>query len=111
MLDPLRLLVDLVPGDPEDVGEEALDHPVALDDVGRVLAAGLGEFERFVGFALDVAVADQAADHLVDGGGRELHRAGDVGPGHRQSGLVDPEHDLEVLLLGDRRGSLHRPRY
>ena len=49
VLDPLGLLVDLVPGDAEDVGEEALDHPVALDDVGRVLAAGLGEVERFVG--------------------------------------------------------------
>ena len=39
VLDPLRLLVHLVPGDAEDVGEEALDHPVAADDVAGVLAA------------------------------------------------------------------------
>ena len=32
VLQPLGLLVDLVPGDPEDVGEEALDQPVAADD-------------------------------------------------------------------------------
>ena len=41
VLDPLGLLVDLVPGDAEHVGEEALDHAVAADDVAGVLAAGL----------------------------------------------------------------------
>src|SRR6202012_3836027 len=35
---------------------------------------------------------------------RQLHRAGDVGTGHRQARLVDPEHRLEVLLL--RHGCL-----
>ena len=45
VLDPLGLLVDLVQGMP-DVGEEALDHPVAADDVGGVLAAFLGEGQR-----------------------------------------------------------------
>ena len=109
VLDPLGLLVDLVPGDPEDVGEEALDHPVAADDVAGVLASGLGEGKRFVRVALDVAVVDQPADHLVHGRRRELHRAGDVGAGHRQPGLLEPEHDLEILLLGDGRVGRHRP--
>ena len=104
MLDPLRLLVHLVPGDVQHVGEEALDHPVAADDVGGALAAVLGEGQRFVLVALDVAVLDQAADHFVDGRRRQLHRAGDVGTGHRQARLVDPEHRLEVLLL--RHGCL-----
>ena len=104
VLDPLRLLVDLVPGDVQHVGEEALDHPVAADDVGGALAAVLGEGERFVLVALDVAVLDQPADHFVDGRRRQLHRAGDVGTGHRQARLVDPEHRLEVLLL--RHGCL-----
>jgi hypothetical protein len=103
VLDPLGLLVDLVPGDVEDVGEEALDHPVAADDVAGVLAARLGEGERFVLFPLDVAVVDQPADHLVHGRRRELHRAGDVGARHRQPGLLQPEHDLQVLLLRDGR--------
>jgi hypothetical protein len=89
--------------DPEHDGEEALDHAVALDDVGRVLAPGLGELERLVGGAADVAVVDEAADHLVHGGWRELHRPGDVGARHRQAGLLEPEHDLQILLLGNGR--------
>jgi hypothetical protein len=32
VLEALGLLVDLVPRDAEDVGEEALDEPVAADD-------------------------------------------------------------------------------
>ena len=35
MLEALGLLVDLVPGDPEHVGEEALDQPVAPNECGR----------------------------------------------------------------------------
>ena len=37
----------------------------------------------------------------MDRRGGELHRPGDVGAGDRQPGLLEPEHDLEVLLLGD----------
>ena len=66
-----------------------------------VLAAGVGERDRLVAGARDVAVALEPADHLVDGRRRELHRARDVGAGHRQAGLVEPEQRLEVLLLGD----------
>ena len=54
-----------------------------------------------VGPARDVAVALEPADHLVDGRGGQLHGAGDVGAGHRQPRLVQPEDGLEVLLLGD----------
>ena len=43
VLEPLGLLVDLVPRDPEHVGEEALDQPVAADDALGVLAPVLGE--------------------------------------------------------------------
>jgi hypothetical protein len=38
VLEALGLLVDLVPGDAEDVGEEALDQAVAADDPLGVLA-------------------------------------------------------------------------
>ena len=61
------------------------------------------KFRRLVRGALDVAVALEPADHLVHRRGRELHRAGDVGAGDRQPGLLEPEHDLEVLLLSDCR--------
>ena len=101
VLDPLRLLVHLVPRDPEHVGEEALDHPVAAHDVLGVLAAGVGEGQRAVGPARDVAVALEPPDHLVDGRRGQLHGPGDVGAGHRQPRLVEPEDGLEVLLLGD----------
>ncbi len=40
VLQPLGLLVDLVPGDAEHVGQEALDQAVAADDVLGVLGAG-----------------------------------------------------------------------
>ena len=59
--------------------------------------------ERLVVGAVDVAVALEPADHLVHGRRRELHRAGDVGAGDRQPRLLQPEHHLEVLLLGDGR--------
>ena len=43
VLEPLGLLVDLVPRDAEDVGQEALDQAVAADDAAGVLAPVLGE--------------------------------------------------------------------
>ena len=101
VLQALGLLVDLVPGDAEHVGEEALDQPVAAHDALGVLGAGVGEGDRLVARARDVAVALQAADHLVHRRRRELHRPRDVGPRHRQTGLLQPEESLEVLLLGD----------
>ena len=100
VLEVLGLLVHLVPRHADDVGQEALDHPVAADDALGVGAAGLGEADRAVGVAADVAVALEPADHLRDGRRRELHRAGEVGGGHRQAGLEQPEQRLEVLLLG-----------
>ena len=48
VLEPLGLLVDLVPGDAEDVGEEALDQPVAADDRLGVVAPLVGERQRLV---------------------------------------------------------------
>ena len=100
VLEALGLLVDLVPWDPEDVGEEALDEAVAADDPLGVLLAGAGEGDRLVAGALDVAVLLEAADHLVDGRRGELHGARDVRAGHREAGLVEPVQRLEVLLLG-----------
>src|SRR5204863_1258376 len=76
----------------------------------RVLGAGRGEGDRAVLVAGDVAVALQAAHHLVHRGRRELHRAGDVGAGHRQARLLQPEQALQILLLGDRRGVLSHVR-
>ncbi len=104
MLQALGLLVDLVPGDPEHIGQEALDQAMTTHDALGVLLPGGGEGDRAIGAARDVAVALQAPHHLVDGGRGELHRAGHVGAGHRQPGLVQPEQDLQVLLLGHRRG-------
>ena len=56
------------------------------------LAAPVGEGERLVVGPLDVAVALEPADHLVDGRRRELHRPGDVRAVDRQPGLLEPEH-------------------
>ena len=67
VLEALGLLVDLVPGHAQDVGEEALDQAVAAHDALGVLGAAVGERDRAVGAAGDVAVALEAADHLVDG--------------------------------------------
>jgi EmrB/QacA subfamily drug resistance transporter len=101
VLQALGLFVDLVPRDPEDVGQEALDQPVAADDALGVLLPGGREGDRLVVAARDVAVAFEPADHLVHRGRGQLHRAGDVGPRHAQPRLVQPEEGLEVLLLGD----------
>ena len=48
---------------------------------GGVLAARVGEGQRLVGGARHVAVALEAADHLVHGGRRHLHGPRDVGAG------------------------------
>ena len=60
MLQALGLLVHLVPGHAEHVGEEALDQAMAAHDPLGVLGAGGGERDRPVGVAGDVAVALQA---------------------------------------------------
>jgi hypothetical protein len=93
--------VDLVPGDVEDVREEALDQPVAAHDAGRVLLSRLRELERLVGTAGYVAVGLEAADHLVHRRRRHLHGPRDVRAGDRQARLLKPVDGLEVLLLGD----------
>ncbi len=85
VLEALGLLVDLVPGNAEHVGQEALDQAVAADDALGVRGAAVGEGDRAVAAARDVAVALEAADHLVHGRRGELHRARDVGAGHRQA--------------------------
>ena len=101
MLQVLGLLVDVVPGHAHHIGEEALDHPVAGDQALRVLAAVDGERDRALAVALDVAVALQAPQHLVHGGGRQLHGPGQVGARHGQPGLEQPEQALQIFLLGD----------
>jgi hypothetical protein len=103
VLEPLGLLVHVVPRDAEDVGQEALDQPVPAHDRGGVVAAAVGEEEGLVGLAGDVAVALQAADHLVHGGGGQVHGPREVGAGHRQPGLLEPVDPLQVFLFCDRR--------
>ena len=88
MFEPLGFLMHLIPGDPQHVGEKALDQAVAADDCLGVLAALRREVERLVRGAADVAVAFEPADHLAHGRGRELHRAGHIGGRHRQLRLL-----------------------
>ncbi len=101
VLEPLRLLVHVVPRNAQHVGQEALDQAVPADDPLRVPESLLREADRLVGSARDVAVPLEPPDHLVHRRGGELHRAGDVRARHREPGLLEPEDDLEVLLLGD----------
>ena len=103
MLESLCLLVNVVPGDPDDVGEESLDQPVTADDRLSLIEPGLCEAQRLVLVAGHVAVVLEPADHLVHGRLRELHRARDVRSRDRELGLHQPVDRLEVLLLGGRR--------
>ena len=103
VLEPLGLLVDVVPRDLQHVGEEALDQAVAADDRLGLLEPLGREGDRLVGGAGDVAVLLQPADHLVHGRRGELHRARHVGAGDRQAGLVQPEDRLQVFVFGNRR--------
>src|SRR5919108_4684044 len=94
--------MDLVPWDTQDVGEEALDEAVAAHDRLGVPTTVGGEGQGLVLEPLHIAIALEAADHLVHGGGGELHGASYVRARDRQARLLEPEHDLEILLLGDR---------
>ena len=100
VLEVLGLLVDVIPGNADDIGQEPFDHPMAADDPLGVLPAGDREVDRPAGVADDVAVALEPPDHLMDRRGRQLHRASQVRAGQRQSGLEQPVQRLEVLLLG-----------
>jgi hypothetical protein len=101
VLEPLGLLVDLVPWHAQHVGEEALDQAVAHHDLLGPLATLPGEGERLVLLARDEAVLAQAAHHLVDGRRGDLHRAGDVRARDGQLGLHEPVDALQVFLFGD----------
>jgi len=68
VLEAFGLLVDLVPGDLQDVGQEALDHAVAAGDLLGLGTAVLGQVEDLVVAAGDVAVTLEPLDHLVDRG-------------------------------------------
>ena len=65
VLKALGLLMDLIPRNPQHVGEEPLDQSMAPDDRLRVLAARVGERDRLVTRARDVSVPLEPADHLV----------------------------------------------
>jgi len=103
VLELFGLLVNVVPRDADDIGEEALDHPVSRDDVLGVAPPFQREVNRTAGIALDVAVALEAPQHLVHRRRRELHRARQVRTRHRQACLKEPKKAFEVLLLGCRR--------
>src|SRR5438270_13298 len=103
VLEPLGLLVHLVPRHAEDVREETLDQAMAAHDLRRVRRAGCRERDRALAVARDVPVVLEAHDHLVHRRRRELHRARDVRAGHRQARLLKPVEALQVLLLSYRR--------
>ncbi len=107
VLEPLGLLVHVVPGNADDIGQKALDQAVARDDLLGIAPAPTGERDRLVGVAGDVAVALEPPDHLMDGRSGQLHRPRQIRPGHRQARLLQPEQRLEVLLLGNG-GIRHR---
>ena len=67
-----------------------------------MVTPGRRERDRPLDVPRDVAVALEPAEHLVHGGGGELHRAAQVGAGHREAGLEQPEQALQVLLFGGR---------
>ena len=81
MLEDLGLVVDLVPGHPERVGQIGLEQPVVADDLQRDLLARRAQRDPVVGLVLDQA-------HL----GHPLQ--------HRRNG---PRRDAEAL--GQRRGA------
>src|SRR5215207_9739485 len=81
---------------------------MAADNRLSLTAAASGEGERLIVGALHVAVALEPADHLVDGRRGQLHRARDVRAVDLQTGLLEPEHRLQVFLLGNG-GLSHDP--
>jgi hypothetical protein len=107
VLQPLRLLVHVVPRDAEDVGQEALHQAVAAHQRGRVLAPVVGEVDGLVRVTRDVPVALEPPDHLVHRRGGQMHRPGEVGAGHRQPSLLEPVDPLQVFLFGDSRFVRH----
>ena len=107
VLERVRLLVHLVPGDAEDLHEEGLDQAVARDDAAGRLLAHRRERQALALVAHDEAVVDEAPHHLERRGLRDADRAGEVGLRRVDARLVHPEELLEVLL-DRRREALHR---
>jgi hypothetical protein len=109
VLELLGLLMHVVPRHPDDVGEEALNHPMAPDDALGMLAPEVRELDPASAAARDVAAALQPAEHLVHGRSREPHRPREVGARHRKACLEQPEQRLEIFLFGDCRVLCHGP--
>jgi hypothetical protein len=83
--DAARVLARLGGRVAEEVGQEALDDPVAPDDVLGARGAR-GRQHELAAAALEQAVAGEALEHLADGRPRDAEQVGDA-RGDRHRGL------------------------
>ena len=96
-------LMGISPGEPENVGEEALGEAVATHDrFGEVHAFG---GERDLPSSFDQAFALESLDHLADGGAADVHAFSDAGLDDIDAVLFEFVDRLAVLLdAGCHRG-------
>ena len=81
MLEPLGLVVDLGPVEPEGLDEEDLDQPVPPDDVERECSAFRCQRDAPVALRLGEPGLAELADHRGDGALGDTERRGDAGDG------------------------------
>ena len=106
MLPATGLEVGLVPGQADDVDEEAFREAVAADDGGRLRAAEVSEGDPATS-AGEVALLSEALHHLRDRLRGVAEPFDEARLNHRDTLLVEAVHGLEVLLDGGVDGFRH----
>ena len=97
MLPAARLVVRLVPGQPDDVDEEPLGEAVLAHDALGAAVAPVGELEAPAGTA-DVALVGEPANHLRDRLRRVAEPLDEARLDYRDVFFLEGVDRLEVLL-------------
>jgi hypothetical protein len=98
VLELAGLVVHLVPGQVEVVGEKALAQTMAAHEPQRFAAAFLGKEDMARRVALNEPFAGQPGDHLRDGRGRQTELVGHMAHGRAPRLLGQLEDRLEILF-------------
>ena len=106
VLEPLRLVVHLIPGIAEDLDQEHLQQSVMADQLEGDPPALLRQLLSPIAVVHNEAVLDEAPDHLADRRGGDAQALRELAGRHRSAIAVKVVKGLEVVLLGPGRDDL-----
>ena len=100
--------MDLLPGQADDVDEQALGQPVLAHDAGRRPSTQVGQAQVALVVDDEQPVALHPGDRLGDRGTALVQALGDAGPHGRHALFLEFDHRAQVHLRGvDQLTHLH----